>query len=109
MFSWRTRREQKHLLRLKPVLLVLMAQQERLDRLESLLQQVALRPDPQIPDPMPLLAPLPEHLRMQAGLLVEIREQGLELLQAMQPAAEDQLSRLIGPPSLLHSPPDSGS
>lgn len=97
MSSWRARlRERKQLRllrRLQPVLLVLQAQQDRLDLQELRMQELASL----LRQTLEHLQPLPEDLRMQGILLMEQREISLELLQATVPTAEEQVSRAVGP------------
>lgn len=94
----------KQALRLKPVLAVLMAQQERLDRQEELLQSMALLLDHLGDQPPPeRLSPQLQVLTVnqveQRALLLDLQGMVLELLQATQPPADQQLSQLIGLPS----------
>lgn len=103
------RRRLKALLLLKPVLLVLQAQQDRLDRVESLLLQVARLAEQAANPPLEPLRSVATDQQLQGVLLMEQRELLLEVLQAMQPPAEDQLSLLIGQPSLPSSSPSSAS
>ncbi len=81
----RERRQLREMQRLRPVLAVLMAQQDRLDSLERAVSQ------------LPLLSQQ-QHRETLAALVVTRESQEvllLELLQATQPPATEQVSALL--------------